>query len=515
MSFSTTTYPYDTVVYITDTIGTQNFQGSGVLISPDEVLTASHVVYSADYGAAYNITVSPGYNAGVAPYGSATGTYVHYFEIENSNDSISLQQSQFDYAVIHLSRPFTNLGTMGLQADFGGGWVNVTGFPGAAYGQMENSPQFVTVNPYYTVFDGTSIGSGSSGGPVWVSGSYGRPYVVGVVSSGQGGVGGTGYFTQITAAAFNQIEAWVAEDDRISGQPTPLAASDFNADHKSDVLWRQTSGATYVWTMNGSQIVAGAAPPTVDPSWVIQAAADFTGDGKSDILWRNGSGGATFLWTMNGGQVTANTYLGTVDTSWTIQGTGDFSANGNTDVLWRNTSGAVVQWVMNGNHVGSTAYVSSVDPGWKIQATGDFTGDGKADILWRNSSSGAVNLWAMDGSNIVSNDYIATVASSWDIKFVGDFNGDGKADLLWRQNTGAVNIWTMDGASVTSNDFIAAVKPQWLIDGVGDYNGDGKADVLWRDSSSGAVNLWAMNGSHIAANTYVGTVDNSWSIQHV
>ncbi len=43
-------YPYDTIVRITDTIGGQMWQGSGVLIAPDEVLTASHVVYIQGVG---------------------------------------------------------------------------------------------------------------------------------------------------------------------------------------------------------------------------------------------------------------------------------------------------------------------------------------------------------------------------------------------------------------------------------------------------------------------------------
>jgi hypothetical protein len=36
--------------------------------------------------------------------------------------------------------------------------------------------------------------------------------VVGDISSGQGGDGAPGTFTQITTAAFNQIETWVAPD---------------------------------------------------------------------------------------------------------------------------------------------------------------------------------------------------------------------------------------------------------------------------------------------------------------
>jgi V8-like Glu-specific endopeptidase len=217
MSFDSSSYPYDTVVYITDTIGDQSFQASGVLISPDEVLTASHVVYNSDLGVALDITVAPAYNAGAEPFGTATGTYIHYFQVQDGNDLISAQQSQIDYAVIHLSRPFTGLGVMGLEPNFQGGDVNVTGYPAGLNGVMENNQQPVTVDPVYLLLDGTGIGRGSSGGPVWNFGSNGEPYVFGLVSSSAGGVGSTGYFTQITTSVFNQIESWVNQDDSSTG----------------------------------------------------------------------------------------------------------------------------------------------------------------------------------------------------------------------------------------------------------------------------------------------------------
>src|SRR5579863_8238144 len=102
MSFSSSAYPYRTVVYLTDTIGGQDWQASGVLISPDEVLTASHVVYSQGVGTATNITVTPGYQDGVAPFGVYSGTSFHYNPVDDAGDLISTDQTQYDYAVIHL-----------------------------------------------------------------------------------------------------------------------------------------------------------------------------------------------------------------------------------------------------------------------------------------------------------------------------------------------------------------------------------------------------------------------------
>jgi V8-like Glu-specific endopeptidase len=213
MSLDPASYPYNAVVFITDTIGSLSFQASGVLISPDEVLTASHVLYSSSSGTASNICVSPAHNMGTAPSESATGVYLHYNQIQDPNGLISLQQSQSDYAVIHLSRPFNDLGTMQLLSGFPGGLANVTGYPGALDGQMESSLQEITLDPSHTLLDGTSIGDGSSGGPVWVTEGQGVPYIVAVVSSASDGAGSTGFFTQITASAYNQIETWVKGDD--------------------------------------------------------------------------------------------------------------------------------------------------------------------------------------------------------------------------------------------------------------------------------------------------------------
>jgi V8-like Glu-specific endopeptidase len=211
MTYSASSYPYDTVVRITDTIGSQSWQGSGVLISPDEVLTASHVVYIQGVGTANDIVVTPGYSDGSSPYGSADGTYIHYFPIDDANRSITNQQSQNDYAVIHLASPFTSAGFMGLESNFAGGAVNITGYPGSAGGAQVNSSQTVSRDPNYTLLDGTALGEGSSGGPVWIN-AAGGPHVVGVVSS-ESDVSTTGYNALITTAAFNQIEAWINQDD--------------------------------------------------------------------------------------------------------------------------------------------------------------------------------------------------------------------------------------------------------------------------------------------------------------
>jgi V8-like Glu-specific endopeptidase len=208
MTFNSSSFPYDTVVYVTDTLGGYQFQASGVLISPDEVLTAAHVIYDVDLGVASNITVSPAYNAGSAPFGSVKGISYHYFQVDDSNGVISESDTQHDFAVIHLSQPL-NVGWMKMEADYAGGAVHVTGYPGYANGTMVDVPETVYLDQGYSVYVGTDTGAGSSGGPVWIT-QNGQTCVVGVVSSGDGW---NGYFGQMTSTIVTQLEACVTQDD--------------------------------------------------------------------------------------------------------------------------------------------------------------------------------------------------------------------------------------------------------------------------------------------------------------
>ena len=119
---------------------------------------------------------------GDSPYGSVSASSFHYFQVDDANDLITNEQSQSDYAVIHLSSSFVSVGTMGIEANFAGGTVNITGYPASAGGDQVTSTQTVTVDPTIRCSTGASIGDGSSGGPVWIE-TVGGPEVVGLVSS--------------------------------------------------------------------------------------------------------------------------------------------------------------------------------------------------------------------------------------------------------------------------------------------------------------------------------------------
>src|SRR5258706_15321658 len=129
---------------------------------------------------------------------------------------------------------------------------------------------------------------------------------------------------------------------------TTTNSHDFNADAKSDIAWRGTSGDAAVWLMNGAQVLQAAAVATADPNvWTIVGQSDFNGDGKADWLWRDTSGNVA-MWFLNGAQVTQSAGVGTVPTVWSVVGTGDFNGDGKGDILWHDSSGNVAVWLMNG-----------------------------------------------------------------------------------------------------------------------------------------------------------------------
>ena len=300
--------------------------------------------------------------------------------------------------------------------------------------------------------------------------------------------------------------------------PNPVSfavAGDFNADCKSDILWRNsTTGEVYSWFMNGTSTASQGSLGVVSSNWVIQGVGDFDGDGKADILWRNSATGEVYIWLLNGTTVTSQGSLGVVSSNWTIQNVGDFNGDGRADILWRNsTTGEVYIWLMNGTTIASGGTLGVVSSNWVIQGIGDFDGDGKADILWRNSSTGEVYIWLMNGTSIVSQGSLGVVSSNWVIQGVGDFNGDGNADILWQNSTtGEVYIWLMNGTTITSGGSLGVVSSNWVIQVIGDYNGDAKADMLWRNSTTGEAQMWLLNGTSIASQGSLGIVSSDWQI---
>src|SRR5262249_2602284 len=97
-------YPYSAVceVFATFSDGFVG-QGSGVLVSANDVLTASHVLWQTDHGgAATSVTVYPGENGSFPPYGAQQAKHWYYYQIGDSGNSEKAQAAQYDVGIVSL-----------------------------------------------------------------------------------------------------------------------------------------------------------------------------------------------------------------------------------------------------------------------------------------------------------------------------------------------------------------------------------------------------------------------------
>ncbi len=221
--------PLDTVVSIDAKMpdGTDHFS-SGVLVAPDEVLTAAHAVWEQGVGAATSVTVTPELNGSAKPLGTIAAADFHYFPVADANDMINQLGSEQDFALIHLSRP-VGLGEMTLDTHFVAGAAHITGYPqSAGLTHLVDVVTNTTVDPRFTDLDfhNAAIGPGDSGGPIWEIGSDGHAFVAGVVSTASWG-------GEITPQIAGDIENWAAADHGalVAGASDPGALQTLSAHH--------------------------------------------------------------------------------------------------------------------------------------------------------------------------------------------------------------------------------------------------------------------------------------------
>jgi hypothetical protein len=330
---------------------------------------------------------------------------------------------------------------------------------------------------------------------------------------------GSTAYNAATSPAVNQV---------VNAAPPPgKVATDFNADGKSDVLWRNGStGQVYRMLMNGFAIGNGAFAYTEpDAAWKIVGDADFNGDGITDVLRRHGTTGQVDIVFFNASGMPSGAGVAVMtepNLAWKIVGTPDLDGDGKADILWWNSStGQVYAMLMNGAAIAARGSVyTEPDTNWKIVAVGDFAGSGrKNQLVWRHGATGQVYLMTVTFAGGVFGQSGTMIYrepdTAWKILAAADFNGDGKSDLLWRNDTtGHIYMMLMNGTAIASQGYVYQ-EPNlaWKVVAQGDYDGDGKADLLWRSETTGQVYMMLMNGLSIASQAMVYTEpNNAWKI---
>jgi hypothetical protein len=112
---------------------------------------------------------------------------------------------------------------------------------------MVTSVQTVTRDPVYSLLDGTSLGPGSSGAPLWIM-QNGAPYVVGIVSTGSSAQ--VAYDALITNDILGIIQGWIAADHAGAappGNPVPVGRNiALSGRHDQYVISQTSDGQTYI-----------------------------------------------------------------------------------------------------------------------------------------------------------------------------------------------------------------------------------------------------------------------------
>ena len=227
MTLSTTGAPSNGLVYLTMT-GTDSSghtiteQGSGVLLSDDEVLTAAHLVYNSNGSLRTAGTAAVGYSAGT----SIGTSKIDGVQVGAEQDYTSVAGMSSDFAVVHLSTKITNGTIFSLGSDLATGTFDVSGYPVGTAGSLDTKSEALSLasgtNIYTgsTLHDGTGNPNGSSGGSIYQV-VNGAPTAYGVISADLTSDTTQGFFKELTATDVAQIRSWVAAADTIGA--TPLA----------------------------------------------------------------------------------------------------------------------------------------------------------------------------------------------------------------------------------------------------------------------------------------------------
>ena len=214
--FDDNKFPGTATVYIEAGWGNQVASGSGAIVGKNDVLTASHVIYSKRWGGRPDwIRIYPSYSPAERKLGLSRYyqplMYQYFSEFDPDGDNFivsgdrkigSKQGAELDIALLSFNKNIgKRYGWFGWISDFSYGPIYKLGFPGK-YGRQlvfdSSNLKYDPVDNSIDIWGKLEVNPGDSGGPLYGY-FYGEksPRVVGVVSTGKAATGIKGHYEWI------------------------------------------------------------------------------------------------------------------------------------------------------------------------------------------------------------------------------------------------------------------------------------------------------------------------------
>lgn len=317
-----------------------------------------------------------------------------------------------------------------------------------------------------------------------------RAYYVGAPGISASGSASIPFVVGATPASSNTYS--VLTGPTAGTSPESVAVSDFNGDHKADLVVANEGGNNVsIFLSNGDGTFQSAVNYAVGSGPISVAVGDFNGDGKVDLAVANSSGNNASILLGNGDgtfQAAVNYAVGNNPYSIAI---GDFNLDGKPDLVVSNYFGANVS-VLLGNGDGTFQTAQNFNAGsypYSV-AVADFNGDGRPDLVAANTTyPGDVSVLLGNGDGTFQSAVSYAVGNDPEGVAVGDFNGDGKPDLAVPNdgsNTVSVLLGNGDGTFQTAVNYASGgFYPASIL--AADVSGDGRTDLVIGNQSSIAV----------------------------